>query len=215
LGLPDVAPRPPLFHYANAGHGALREQEEKVMRISALSLRRILVLITGSMSACIAVAATSTTSTPAAAPDELDEVLVSGTRLWQLRAAVIKAEDRLLARYNELNPEQDFDIECVNRTPTGTHISHRYCFTGLQKRIEQKDAWMMMTALVNQDVPGTTQSVSEMSVQLLERAADYRQNLTTLLQDHPELRALARQHGEVRRRYEAALQDRREARQRR
>jgi hypothetical protein len=35
--------------------------------------------------------------------------------------------------------------------------------------------------------------------------------LIKLLQDHPELRKLAKQYGEARRRYEAAIQERRKS----
>jgi hypothetical protein len=181
------------------------------MGIPIHHLRIIVGVIAGSMCACIALAATSPTATRAASGDVLDEVQVSGTRLWQLRAAVIDAEDRLLARYNELNLADEFDIECETRTPTGTHISSRYCFTVLQKRIEQNNAWATMTYLLNQDVAGMTAPV-EGQIQLLERAADYRKNLLTLLQEDAGLRALAKQHGEVRRRLETALQDRWQAR---
>jgi hypothetical protein len=151
------------------------------------------------------------------ADELLDEVVVKGTRRWELRAAVIEAEDRLIARYNELNRDDDFDIHCFVHTPTGTHLSRRYCLSRLQDRAQQEDAralvlWATDTIIdpvtnqerhTNADPP-----VREVEVRMLERAEDYKKNLITLLQAHSDLRRLAKQHGDARRRYEAALPNR-------
>ena len=75
--------------------------------------------------------------TTVAGAQVLDEVVVSGKRLRELRAEVIKAEDRVVARYNELNQDDDLDIECHSFTPTGSRLSHRYCLLKLQKRAQE------------------------------------------------------------------------------
>jgi len=133
-----------------------------------------------------------------------DEVLVSAMRLKDLREAVIKAEDRMLARYSELNPDKDLDIECAQFTPTGTHFTHRYCMTRLQKRAQEKDSrefLSYMSYMSGLTAGGGAAPSSETGIRLMERAPDYRKNLTKLLEDHPDLRELLVERGNAERRY--------------
>lgn len=63
------------------------------------------------------------------AVETLDEIIVSG-RLDSLSSAwkaVIEAEDRFYARYNELNQDDSMDITCRFEQPTGTRIPKRTC----------------------------------------------------------------------------------------
>src|SRR3982751_3474558 len=71
-------------------------------------------------------------ATATASSQESEEVVVRGTRLYELRAAIIAAEDRFYARYNELNKVDDFDIECTVEAPTGTRFKQRTCRTNVQ-----------------------------------------------------------------------------------
>jgi len=151
----------------------------------------------------------------------LDEVVVSGKRLRALRAEVIKTEDRVVARYNELNQDDDLDIECHSFTPTGSRLSHRYCLLKLQKRAQEKDAIEYMTYMVGAApegfaMPGGAPNTqvtryedtvmnNQTSARLMERSEDYRKNLVRLLTEHPELRELVVESGEARRRYDAAI----------
>lgn len=133
-----------------------------------------------------------------------DEVVVNGARLRGLRAAVLQAEDRFLARYNELNQDHDLDIQCLQFTPTGTHFSYRYCLTRLQKKAQQKDGDEFLTYMRNSDVQnGAAPPIPETGVRLMERSQDYRKNLIKLLRDHPELRELLVARGDAERLYEA------------
>lgn len=139
----------------------------------------------------------------------LDEVVVSGKRLRALRAEVIKTEDRVVARYNELNQDDDLDIECHSFTPTGSRLSHRYCLLKLQKRAQEKDAIEYMTYMVGAApegfaMPGGAPN-TQVTARLMERSEDYRKNLVRLLTEHPELRELVVESGEARRRYDAAI----------
>lgn len=190
------------------------------MRIQLGCLVMIIGLVARSIDASAAVAAEPPAGTSVDANELLDEVVVRGTRLWELRAAVIKAQDRLIARYNDLNRDNDFDIGCHTDAPTGTRFLRRYCWTRLREREEQNDAsayvyWATDTIIdpntgqvrLKDELPPAGQA----PVRMLERAEDYEENLIKLLQDHPELRKLAKQHGEARRRYEAAIQERRKS----
>lgn len=60
---------------------------------------------------------------------ELDRVEVHGTtpELWKLREVVIEAEDRFYAKYNEVNVNDDFDVNCRVEAKTGTRLKARTC----------------------------------------------------------------------------------------
>lgn len=148
--------------------------------------------------------------------DGLDEVLVTGTRLRELREEAIKAEDRLLARYNELNSIDDLDVECIKLTPTGTRMSHRYCMLKLQRRAQEQDATAFLTFMRAVDVPNAqAPPLRETGVRLMERSEDYRRNLAKLLEDNPDLRELVSQSAAAMRRYEAAGRKKRDPEHRR
>src|SRR5687767_12369274 len=69
------------------------------------------------------------------AVDALEEVLIEGNRhsLSSARKAMEDAEDRLYARFNELNEADAFDVECRWEAPTGTLLKSRVCeVKGLQ-----------------------------------------------------------------------------------
>ena len=176
-------------------------QARTPVRLGALP--QIIVMGVLWQSCCNVTAAEAGTESPANSP-ETDEVVVNATRLKDLREAVIKAEDRMLARYNELNQNHDLDIECLQLTPTGTRLSYRYCLTKLQKRAQQKDSSEYMTYMRNADLTnGQAQPMPEVGVRLMERSEDYRKNLVKLLQENPDLRELLVERGAAERRYEA------------
>ena len=150
----------------------------------------------------VALAATEATVTNPSA-EEMDQIVVQGTQLWELRAAVIKAEDRLLARYNELNKDDDLDIDCRQHKPTGTHIEFRYCLTRLQERAQQRDGSEFLAYLQGLEVTNGQNPPDRPETLLLERQADYRKNLVRLLRNNPDLRQLINQRADALRRYEA------------
>ena len=56
------------------------------------------------------------------------EVVING-RLTRrnLRSSIVKVQDDLFRRYNELNDDDDFDIKCYRFRPTGSHRIRRVC----------------------------------------------------------------------------------------
>jgi hypothetical protein len=75
-----------------------------------------------------------------ATTDITDEVLVRSTRLRELKAAIVAAEDRFYVRYNELNKVDAFDIECALDAHTGTKLKQRRCFTRVQLEARARNA---------------------------------------------------------------------------
>lgn len=81
---------------------------------------------------CTAIAAVPSDST-----EELDQVYVYGLRAetWELRRALVQAENLFYERYNELNAKDDFDMKCRVEARTGTRLGTRIC-----RPVYQEDA---------------------------------------------------------------------------
>jgi hypothetical protein len=71
-------------------------------------------------------------SPPSASPGApqgrgVEEVIVRGRTLEQLRLELEQVENAVYARFNELNGSDDFDIFCREQAPTGSNIPVRTC----------------------------------------------------------------------------------------
>jgi hypothetical protein len=63
-----------------------------------------------------------------APPSDIDdEIIVIGKSPAEIRAQIIKAEEAVYDRFNEINSNDEFDIHCRQETPTGSHIGRRVC----------------------------------------------------------------------------------------
>jgi hypothetical protein len=58
-----------------------------------------------------------------------EEFIVSGKPRDpdQVRRALLAAEDRFYARYNELNTDDEFDVSCRVEAPLGQRLKERHC----------------------------------------------------------------------------------------
>jgi hypothetical protein len=98
-------------------------------------MKRLVLLLLALAAACAPLSALQAAATVATAPEKisgltlLDEVIVSGDldSLHRARKAIIDAEDRFYARYNELNKDDRFDITCGLAVPTGQRLTFRVC----------------------------------------------------------------------------------------
>jgi hypothetical protein len=140
---------------------------------------------------------------PAASPAEItEEVVVRGTRLYELREAIVAAEDRFFARYNELNKVDDFDIECSVSAPTGSKLKQRGCLTKMQLKAQAAQGREFLQ-MVQDQAAGLTGSppVSDPTAVFLARYDDYKENMLYLLKMNPELRRLVHEREEAEKRY--------------
>lgn len=131
-------------------------------------------------------------ASPAPGQEEevLEEVIVKGERLWQLRAAIVKAEDRFYARWNELNKDRDFDMKCYMEAPLGTRLKSRICRVAFYEDAQAEYAQAMMRG---QFAPSPTQVA-------LDRQVEYRKVAMELLND-PQLRKLVREREAAQKKY--------------
>jgi hypothetical protein len=156
-----------------------------------------------------------------AGPESTEEVLVRGTRLRDLRAAIVTAEDRFYEQYNALNKVDDFDIECIRDAHTGTRIPQRRCFARvLREAMAQQGSevveYFQQQAPVGENVPGQAGDPgpagmtgrgrppnTDPAAVWAARYDEYRDNMLYLLKMHPELRHLASEGEAAQRRYDA------------
>lgn len=137
----------------------------------------------------------------------LEEVLVSGTPLSELKKAIVEAEDRFYERYNQLNTVDLFDIECRVEAPLGTKIPRRMCLTKLQLRAKRDYAIEYLQNLQDMskfgyDGLGKPPDTNPIAV-WASRYEEYRDNMLGLLKLYPELRRLADEGEEARKRFDA------------
>jgi hypothetical protein len=144
--------------------------------------------------------------TCSASSEVTDEVLVRGTRLKELKAAIVAAEERYYERYNELNKVDDFDIECAMDLHTGQRIPQRRCLTRLQLDARARNG-IEALEMRQQQAEGSGQTGRPPNTNpegiWLSRYDEYKSNMLYLLKMHPELRRLARDSEAAQKRYDA------------
>jgi hypothetical protein len=123
--------------------------------------------------------------------EELDEVLVKGTKLWQMRKEIVATEERFFRRYNELNKNDDFDIHCAMEAPTGTRLKSRIC---REQYIEDAEAEQAQAMLRGEYAPPP-------EMVRLERFDDYKKNVLQVVNSDQELRKLIRQRDAIEKKY--------------
>lgn len=167
--------------------------------------------------ALLAIQAVSQAAIPAASPadpartpqavakgNQLDEIVVRGTRLSELRSGIVAAENRFYSRYNELNTIRDFEISCIMDAPTGQKKKVRRCRTGLEVRARTEEAEDILGSLqrsssilpdpVGGGNPRDAVAASTTNIDVLgpyqKRAEQFRQHFLDLVNSNPDLRAL-------------------------
>lgn len=124
---------------------------------------------------------------------ELDEVIVSGMTLRQMRDAIIAAEQRFYDRYNEVNRVDDFDIHCRNHAPLGTRIKRRECLIAFQEEAQMQYARAVLTGGYSPDPVMMT----------LERRDEFRRNALAVINGDARLRRLLRERERLEEKYQA------------
>jgi len=141
---------------------------------------------------------------------DLDEVVVSGARLDQVRKELLEAEDRFFRRYNELNTDDDFDVQCHKEARLGTRLKNRHCRANFEEqaiREEGQEAGKIFQSIQDQfregvanprlrggpAVPGVV--VAEM------RRPEFVRHMKEVVSQNPELVGLLQTHAALIERY--------------
>ncbi len=148
---------------------------------------------------------------PAGAPsdvaDELDQVLVYGSKeeLWQLRQAIIEAEDRFYERYNVLNSNNDFDMTCRVEARTGTRLTTRTCKPLYQERAVQEGAKQAVEIRqVFQDSHILVSPPVPAAIAIMARRSEFERHMRSVVLESPELGLLLKERAAAVEKLEAA-----------
>jgi hypothetical protein len=162
-------------------------------------LRTLLTTMAANAALCTSFLAAAPCAAASADKGEvIEEVVVRGTRLYELRAQIVAAEDRFYARYNELNKVDDFDIDCNQVQITGTKFITRRCAPRLQDKVLAADAKEVLEAM--QD--GRQKRGEDPNAILARHSGEYKQNMLDILKRDPQLRALVRERDKAQERYD-------------
>ena len=136
----------------------------------------------------------------AAAPGQepIDEVVVSGARIEQLRSEVARLDDAFNARYNELNPVRDFRIRCAEEAATGTRFRRRVCRPAFQDEAQRDHA----RGFVNKLNTGGSSPSAQLTISMRNEA--FRENLETLTRGDAKLSGLAEERAKAQAKLDAA-----------
>ena len=147
--------------------------------------------------------------------DDLDEVVVTGVRLYD---RIVKAEDKFFKLYNELNKDHDFDTNCANvAVNPDSRIEQRFCMPSFfaEALADEVRLAVYCQSLQSKDSDGNVTSDGacyqppESGQLFLHRRNDYVNNIVKvinsdqrLMKVYIEVEMLHRQRAAYERRYE-------------
>lgn len=149
------------------------------------------------------------TPPPGAPGVDLDEVAVIGKSLRKLQREVIEAEDRFYARFNTLNTSDEFDIHCQMDKATGTRVPKRQCRIRFLADAAAMDGQEFLRGLTSAAAArGVNAPLAALQPLWLQRRDEYRQTARALLEQNPELMALATEWTRLQAQYDRVRKER-------
>ena len=103
--------------------------------------------------------------------------VIAPQSLQTMREKLVRAEDDVLAVFNSLNDDDDYDIYCVRETPLGSNIPVRVCRAKFVDKEQAQAAQDYLGGLGYVDPIG----------QLRYREGILRQKMATLMEESPDL----------------------------
>lgn len=143
-------------------------------------------------------------STLASTTAELEEIIVSGglDSLSQLRKALDRAENRVYERYNELNANNDYDIECITEAPLGSRQKVKKCQPRYVSDALHEDAFDALFR--NQNSANRLRSVSALAA---GRQSYLRKAMLEAAQKDLQMQRAMIEHALLQERYEKVLKE--------
>jgi len=144
----------------------------------------------------------------------LDEVTIRGKRslLEEMRQKFTQVQDRLFARYNELNTKREFEMHCAAVMSTGTRIGGKRACTAVFEdegtQLEGQLSFEHLQPIQDQHAAGKqpialngTPAPASMTIEA--RRPEFREHWRKLASSDPELIRLLRERSELLDRYDA------------
>ncbi len=121
---------------------------------------------------------------------EIEELIVPGRRPENLRVEIERLETLVYARFNALNSDDEFDIYCVERPPTGSNIPVRTCAPNFVARSESRASEDLLTGSRGGATP---RDPSEYKMSLEQKSRALAEDMQRVArEDEQFLRALTR-----------------------
>ena len=146
--------------------------------------------------------------------DDLDEVLVQGSRtqLDQMRQELLQLQQRFYARYNELNTVREFDVRCRFEARTGTRVPRHSCIAVFEDDAKQEEGVEALGILQYMRGYGTAGLLKSSppvppAVKIETRRPAFQRHMKEVVSNDPELIGLLREREELSRRYDAVRRE--------
>ena len=136
---------------------------------------------------------------------ELDEVEVVGMSLRKLQREMLKTEKLFFARFNDLNDNDDFDIQCRLYKRTGTQVPRRECRVQFLINTQTADAHAFFWEITGASAANSVNiPIAAMTQQWVLRREEYLQTVRRVVANDPELTDLAVYWGRLLEQYDKA-----------
>ncbi len=126
--------------------------------------------------------------------------VVAPQSLASMRNELIRVEDDVLAVYNNLNDDNDFDIYCRKETPTMSYIAIRVCRANFVDRLTAEAASNFIGSSAYDDPTGELRYYESL----------LREKMATLMEENPALYQVLLSYYELKTDYEAERAERSE-----
>jgi hypothetical protein len=101
------------------------------------------------------------TSAAVAEPPAPPDIVVRGRSFTELRLQILRAEEAVFGRFNDINSSDDFDIHCRAEVFLGSRIAKRSCVSNSWREQDTNIAQSMLGQLRGETGPSPQQFVSE------------------------------------------------------
>jgi hypothetical protein len=134
-----------------------------------------------------------------------EEFIVSGKPADpdQVRRALLAAEDRFYARYNELNTDDEYDVSCRVEAPLGQRLKERYC----EPRFVQEAARDNTASVLNasRGSAGNNFARAQSDSRLGPKMDEFRRRMQQLVGQDPALQSALVERVRLEQQYKALL----------
>ncbi len=129
----------------------------------------------------------------------LEEIIVVAPRsLSSMRVEIRRAEENVLALFNAINDDHDYDIRCRQEAPLGSHIPVRICNPRFVDRLIGRETQLFLRTGVYAEPVGEIRQHQEILNEMMR----------TMAEENPELRDEMQLFFQLKTRYDAEREER-------
>jgi hypothetical protein len=148
-----------------------------------------------------AIAQEAGAETNAKALEPLEEIIVVAPRsLSSMRIEIRRAENNVVALFNAMNDEHDYDIRCRQEVSIGTHIPQRVCTPRFVDRLIGRETQLYLRTGVYTEPVGEIRQHQEILNEMMR----------TMIEENPQLRDELQLFYDLKTRYDAERKERHE-----